>query len=348
MDDIKTLVLDTSEHIFSDLSTVEVINDCEVGKWPEALWQALEDNGLTRALLPADQDGSGLGLREAVAVLELAGYYAAPVPLAETWLAGLALAQAGQEVPTGPLTTSTVPAKDALDEHLEHVTWGRLVPVVWLSPASGDPRLQLIHDARVVHEGSNMAGEPSDHIHVRDGRVTVDTTTPWSMQHWLALGALLRSAQMAGALRRCLELSCDYVTERKQFGRPLAKFQAIQQQLALLAGEVAATTVSVEAAAVAGTHDKGLLDIAVAKARTGMAVEPGTRISHQVHGAIGFSYEHRLHHYTRRLWAWRNDFGTEHYWNNLLGQYALDTGGHTLWPQLITRLGAATLPQARR
>jgi acyl-CoA dehydrogenase len=71
-----------------------------------------------------------------------------------------------------------------------------------------------------------------------------------------------------------------------------------------------------------------------------MAVDAATRIAHQVHGAMGFTYEHRLHHYTKRLWSWRDDFGTEVYWNTLLGRKALEVGGDGLWP-FLTRLGSS-------
>ncbi|MDN5938213.1 MAG: acyl-CoA dehydrogenase family protein [Salinisphaera sp.] len=325
------------EHIFRDLCTAEIINASEAGQWPDTLWQALEDSGLTRALLPEEQGGSGLGLHEAVALLELAGYHTAPVPLAETWLAGLALSQAGEDVPAGPLTVAATAAGGG--ETLVQVPWGRCVPVARLQSDGGNLRLRLIRGGRVARKGANLAGEPSDQLDLRHGQLVIDATAPWSEQRLLALGALLRSAQMAGALRRCLELSCDYAGQRKQFGRPLAKFQAIQQQLALLAGEVAATGMAVETAAVVAARGGGELDIAVAKARAGMAVESATRISHQIHGAMGFSHEHCLHQTTRRLWAWRDTFGTECYWNAVLGRQALDAGGSGLWSGLITRLG---------
>lgn len=340
MTDINRLLQDSAERIFSDLATTESINACEQGHWPEDLWQALEENGLTRALLPEEQDGSGLGLTEAVGVLRLAGYYAAPVPLAETWLAGLALAAAGQSVPVGALTVPPFVLDGAAGEQLIGIPWGRRLSLVRLAAGSKDAgcRLQLIDGAKVTRQDSNMAGEPCDDVDLSTGQIRLDAETPWTADYWLAVAAVLRSAQMAGAIRRCLDLACTYAGERKQFGRPLAKFQAIQQQLALLAGEAAAVEIAVETAAATLSPETGLLDAAVAKARAGLAVDSATNIAHQVHGAMGFTYEHRLHHYTRRLWSWRDEFGAEIHWNTIIGRQALQAGGGGLWP-MLTALG---------
>ncbi|MAA73337.1 MAG: acyl-CoA dehydrogenase [Salinisphaeraceae bacterium] len=349
MTDISNLLLDAAERIFADLASTDSINACEQGQWPEALWTALEENGLTRALLPEEQDGSGLTLHEAIGVLRLAGYYAAPVPLAETWLAGHALATAGCEIPRSGLTVPSLALDGGgLGDHLHGVPWGRHLPVVRLitGPTRDQSRLQLVRHATVAREGSNMAGEPRDDIDLSAGETVEDTVIAWSVDYWLALAAVMRGAQMAGAVRRCLDLACSYAGERKQFGRPLAKFQAIQQQLALLAGEAAAVETAVETAAATLSPDAGLLDAAVAKARAGQAVDSATNIAHQVHGAMGFTYEHRLHHYSRRLWSWRDDFGPETYWNRIIAEQALQAGGDGLWP-MLTALGRPALPRDR-
>ena len=137
-------------------------------------------------------------------------------------------------------------------------------------------------------------------------------------------GALVRSAQMAGGLEFLLAQSVKYVTERKQFGRPLAAFQAIQQNLALLAGHTAAAGMAAQQAfhVVERTGEGGdaSFEIAVAKVRTGEAAGLGAGIAHQAHGAIGFTYEHSLHFVTRRLWSWRAEFGAESHWSVALGR----------------------------
>ncbi len=150
----------------------------------------------------------------------------------------------------------------------------------------------------------------------------------------MRLGALGRAAMMAGALERIAEMAMEYALIRVQFGRPIAKFQAIQQQLAALAGEVAASRRAVDQAVAAAETGDGALEIAVAKARVGESAGVSAEIAHQVHGAIGFTHEHNLHHFTRRLWSWRDEFGPEVYWQTMIGHRVVAAGGDGLWPLL--------------
>ena len=121
---------------------------------------------------------------------------------------------------------------------------------------------------------------------------------------------------MAGALQAILDLAGAYAKERIAFGRPIGKFQAVQHNLARLAGEVAAANAASGSAADAIAHadafdDAVFLEVAAAKVRAGEAAGQGAAIAHQVFGAIGFTREHILHRFTRRLWAWRDEFGSK-------------------------------------
>ena len=148
----------------------------------------------------------------------------------------------------------------------------------------------------------------------------------------------MRSAQMAGALQSVLETSVQYARERVQFGRPIGRFQAIQQNLAVLAGQAAAATAAAEAAIEAAAQGLDSFAIAAAKIRAGEAAGIGAAIAHQVHGAIGFTQEHRLHYATRRLWSWRDEFGNEAWWARRLGGEVAAAGADRLW-QGITAAG---------
>ena len=144
----------------------------------------------------------------------------------------------------------------------------------------------------------------------------------------------MRSNQMAGALESILTQSVRYANERIQFGRPIGKFQAIQQDLAVLSTHVAASSVAADYAC--SSMDKGNPDfaIAVAKSRIDDAVSVGAGIAHQVHGAIGFTYEHGLHFATRRLWAWRAEYGSGSEWSKVLGEKAISNGADKFWPSI--------------
>jgi alkylation response protein AidB-like acyl-CoA dehydrogenase len=153
------------------------------------------------------------------------------------------------------------------------------------------------------------------------------------------MGAAARAMQMAGALEAILDLSVAYANERIAFERAIAKFQAVQRNLAWLAGEVAVAIAAAGSAAdaIANTpkfDEATFLEAASAKIRVGEAATEGAGIAHQVLGAIGFTKEHTLHRFTRRLWAWRDDFGNESAWAVKLGAMVAAKGADELWPML--------------
>lgn len=156
------------------------------------------------------------------------------------------------------------------------------------------------------------------------------------------IGAFIRVAQAAGAIDAALAMSIDYVNTRQQFGKPLGKFQAVQQVLAIFAVEAAAVNVAGAAAAAAldkagGNQEEALFEIACAKLRTNKAIGQATSIAHQVHGAIGFTKEYDLHKLTGSLLDWRSDHGNDAYWADLLGGKTAKLGGAGLWQEATKR-----------
>lgn len=147
---------------------------------------------------------------------------------------------------------------------------------------------------------------------------------------------------MAGAMGQALALSIEHVNTRQQFGRPLGKFQAVQQSLAVMACEVRA--VEAAAAALAARLDAvGLdvaaadLEIAAAKLRANRAVGVVTSIAHQVHGAIGFTREYDLNRVTIPLMRWRGAHGNDACWAARLGRQVAALGGQGLWAAMTGR-----------
>ena len=191
--------------------------------------------------------------------------------------------------------------------------------------------------------GNNLAGEAQGSVRFEAVR-PADTgfmAGPDPLDALQRLGAAMRSQQIAGALESILDLSLEYARQRVQFGRPIARFQAIQHSLASLAGEVAAAGAAADAAVSAiirhGIDDqRTLFAVAAAKIRAGEAAGAGAAIAHQVHGAMGFTREYSLHQSTRRLWAWRDDFGVESLWAMRLGEIAIRSGARALWPALTS------------
>lgn len=315
-----------------------------------AAWHALEDHGLTRAWVPEAAGGSGAGIADGFAILTLAGEVAIDVPLAETLLAGWLLAAAGLAVPDGALAPGTGGGV-ALDEdgrlrgRIAAVPFGREVDrlaVVGARPG-GESFVALVDRAAcVVEPRDNLAGEPRDNL-VVDGVVPRALATAGAELggRLRAMGAVARACQMAGALQAILARSVAYAGDRVAFDRPIGKFQVVQHALARLAGETAIALAASGSAADALASDSdaegAFLEVASAKIRVGEAAAAGAALAHQVHGAIGFSTEHPLHLFTQRLWAWRDDFGSESAWAVELGAHVAGRGADALWPILAAR-----------
>jgi acyl-CoA dehydrogenase len=167
-----------------------------------------------------------------------------------------------------------------------------------------------------VHE--NTAGEARCTI-AFDGLRAELKPLPFDSWSLRAAMAGARAFQIAGALDRVLEMTAGYVQEREQFGRPIARFQAVQQSLAELGGQVATARAATTLVSEAFGKPEGVAVLAAAKIRSGEAVGIASRIAHQAHGAIGFTREYDLQRFTRRLWGWREDYGNETNWAKWLG-----------------------------
>ena len=197
-----------------------------------------------------------------------------------------------------------------------------------------------------LEEGVDTSKMPADTLVLQKVPVLNVLANPFSNLNdpVKVLGAGVRTVMMVGALEFALDQSVQYAKDRVQFGKPIGKNQAIQQQLALMAGEVAMA----RACAVMACKDMPNINlllapcaefsVATAKVCSGEAVSNGTSIAHQVHGAIGFTYEHSLNFATRRLWAWRGDFGNSASWARLLGKAFANQPGEHFWCSLTERI----------
>jgi acyl-CoA dehydrogenase len=349
-DSTDTIIVDTATRIFRDLCAPNTINAAEQGRWPQELWQALEEAGLPLAWVPEERGGAGADMADGFAVLRLAGRFAAPVPLAETMMAGWLLAQAGIAVPPGPLTIAPVHADGCLtlagDGRLQgrarHIPFARNAGHIALVARRGAARvIALVRAADLPRRhGTSLAGEPRDEVDFAGATPQAIGAAALDEDGLSAFGAAVRLQQIAGALEKILEQSVQYALDRVQFGRPIARFQAVQHNLAVLAGEVAAAGAAADAAAEAfcreELREERLARVAIGKVRAGEAAGTGAAIAHQVHGAMGFTYEHSLHHATRRLWSWREEFGNETAWALRLGRMVAAAGADGLWP-FVTR-----------
>lgn len=343
-----SLIADTTQRIFRELGDPQSMRSAEN---KQSLWRALEDAGLTRAWIGEALNGAGASIADGFDILRIAGAHAVSVPLVESLLAGWLLERAQISLPEGPLTLAPVDTRDRIAvTHTQMLSGSaRAVPlareashVVIVAERDNRNFIALVDRAQCTLElHENVAGDARDSIKLTNAATFALVETSISMDAVMLMGAAARSMQMAGALQTVLDLSVAYANERVAFEKPIGKFQAIQHSLAKLAGETAAAIAAAGSAADAiassSFDDSVFLEVASAKIRIGEAVTVGAAIAHQVHGAIGFSQEHVLHRYTQRLWAWRDDFGSETEWSVKLGKLIARNGADALWPMLAAR-----------
>ena len=344
-----SLLADTVTRLLEDISTNALSSEVEDGHWPEAEWSQLSELGLTRVWLAESLGGAGLAFSEGFTIARLSGRFATPLPLADALVAAFMAGEAGIVLPE-ILVVSCLEGNLKLDPAGtvsgvgRKVTFGQNADALLAVITTPEgPCVGLIDiEGAEFSVNRTLSGEPQVDIQFNEARVRelskcVNADISESVE---ALGALVRSQQIAGAAEAILEKCVRYAGERKQFGRPIGNFQAIQHHLAAMAGEVAGITCTADAASLASMKqgfqtNAALVAVASAKIRAGASGAEVARIAHQVHGAIGFTQEYDLQRFTRRIWSWRDDYGDEAMWAHRLGQQVVDSPSGELWP-LIT------------
>src|SRR6266581_9704780 len=351
----ENIVAETAEKIFADLADAQTVNNDKKASWKAPLWQALTEAGLPLSWVPEDCDGSGASLADGFSVLSAAGRFAIAVPLAETMLAGWLLSQSKMASPEGMMTVAPASPKDRIAVGADGALSGRArgVPfakdaqyiAVLASGASGLSIASVDAAKCRIEAGLNLASDPSDTVTFNNVQPIAIKPAPkgFDQNALMLMGGVARSLQIAGALESMLDISVRYSNERVAFEKKISKFQAVQHNLARLAGESAAALAAATSAAdtlansSAFDSDAVFLEAVAAKIRCSEAAEKGGAIAHQVHGAIGFTIEHILHRYSLRALAWRDDFGSESYWAVELGKLVAARGADELWPLVASR-----------
>jgi acyl-CoA dehydrogenase len=311
--------------------------------WDHAAWQVMCDSGLHTIGIAEESGGAGGTTTDALAVARVIARAGAALPFADSSaLAGWALARGGVRVPDGVLCFALL-RDGTTPVHVADVAWASVAShAVLVTPREVGVRVDLRPVAEEnVKAASDPSGEQAAHLafdsagEERVCSVEIDDLAFEDVELRLAL---VRCAQMTGALDALLPMTVEYARDRNQFGKPIASFQAVKHLLARLAGEVLAAGAAFDLAICA--HEAGsALGIAAAKSRIGEAATKASRIAHQVHGAIGFTEEHALAAFTRRLWRWRDDGGDESAWSEWLGQRLADDREHSLWSVLTSLPG---------
>ncbi|WP_026917312.1 acyl-CoA dehydrogenase family protein [Gordonia shandongensis] len=310
---------------------------CRAGAFDDALWTRL--TGLGVGDLIGEEGGTWF---DAAEILSRAATEGVRAPIAEHALIARTLIAEPADA-----RLRTVAFADA-DGVARGVPWGRdaeRIVVVW--PA-GDGHLVADADAsryRIVERTANVLGEPRDTVAFdvsasRAAGLDAVGLDAAGLERARSAAALTRAVQTCAALDAALALSVEHAGARTQFGRPLARFQAVQHLLADIAAHCALARSATEAAlAEAVRTDWGSerlpLLVAVARSCVGHSASSVVRGAHQVHGAIGTTREHSLHRFTRAALVWRGEYGSVAHWDRVVGDAAAAAGPDGLWHLVV-------------
>jgi alkylation response protein AidB-like acyl-CoA dehydrogenase len=257
----------------------------DTGRVP-GLWEQLADMGVLGLLAPERDGGLGLTFVDLVLLLEETGRHAVPEPIVDTAAAG---------VPLLGRTDLTVAAGHRL------VPWADTADVIVTGAGRfARDEVRLIRHASV--DGSRRLFEV-------EGTATAIEPVAFSAAY--VRGVCGIAAQQCGLTDRMLEMTADYVRERRQFGVPVGSFQAVKHHLAdaRLALEFARPLVYRAAASIAAGDPNAALHASMAKAKADAAALQTGRAALQCHGAIGYTTEYDLHLFLKRSWALARSWG---------------------------------------
>jgi alkylation response protein AidB-like acyl-CoA dehydrogenase len=311
---------------------VREVVDADLGI-DDGLWAEMIAQGWTALAVPEDQGGLGLGIVELALLLEEVGGHAAPAPVLQQALALDALVEgdgpaelidalvAGDAIGTAAFT----PVEAVGSGGAWRLT-GRPEPVIH-APAA---RVAVVRssDAVFVVDGVSSAAEPAMDRTRSLGWIELDHTSavrlggPEAVERFVDLGAVGHAAELLGASARVLDLAVEYAKERVQFGRPIGSFQAVKHRCADMLVDVEGMRSAVYHAAWAlGAGDPDA-SVAASTAKTWCS-EASRRVMAsglQVHGGIGFTWEHDLHLFVKRAQLDGVSFGDATWHRDRLGR----------------------------
>ena len=312
------MFLEALEKVLTDHVTSAGIRRIEAGESANGMWQPIEAAGFLDLMLPEERGGAGLPLPDLFVILQCLGRHAVPLPVAQAIVAR-ALVGAEAALPGGMLSIAAQLQHQADGQWCcRNVPGGSLVAHVLVADADA----LLLLDCAAAHR--EAVGDQRNHtadLLWRDLNPILRVERGGGQL--LPFVAAMSAALLSGAMQRTFDMALDHCNMRVQFGKAIGKFQALQQQLSVMAEHVLAASIAAEAAFRADGGAPAPLAAAVAKSRTSEAAALVAATAHAVHGAIGMTDEFDLGLLTRRLHEWRTAYGAEHFWNLHIGQQVL-------------------------
>ena len=271
------------------------------GRYDERPWTEMVELGWPGIFIEEDHGGQGLGMVELAILMEEMGYSLAPSPFFSNAAAGLLVRHAGSE--------------EQRSRHLPGIasgeglgTAGMVANGAALAPDGGTAAVYALVDG----DGRGVLQELANGMALRE---SIDSTRtlytvpleegeelPGDVTAGLDRIRVALAAELVGVGQRAMEMAVAYASERQQFGRPIGAYQAISHRCAQMLLEVEGARAATLYAAWAADHEPESLPLAASMAKA-YASDAGTRVTAsalQVHGGIGFTWEHDLHLFLKR------------------------------------------------
>jgi acyl-CoA dehydrogenase len=302
-------LLDPFCALLKDITSVAAIRTAEGGIAPPGMWEAIVASGFADALVSEERGGTGLSMADVQPLFVACGEHLLPVALGQTMLARAAISSAGQTVPSEPIVLWPQSPRRELRSLVLPAACEGILALTQRGPTMQVRRLQA--DAQSA-DGFGLVPAV-----LGDEPPLVEFDAP--DMDLLDYAAAAVAASMAGAMTRMVEMSLAFANERRQFGRPLSAFQAVQHQLAVAAEQVVLANSATRIAFASGHLALDSSRVAIAKVIANDAASVVCSVAHAVHGAIGISREYDLQLYSRRLRRWQVSFGSSEFWARRIG-----------------------------
>jgi alkylation response protein AidB-like acyl-CoA dehydrogenase len=293
----------TAKDLLADRFKLERVRElAEAGTYDEDAWKELCELGWPGIFVDEQYGGQGLGIVELIILMEELGYTLAPVPFLSNAAAGLMIQAAGS------------------DEQKQ-----RWLPGIASSEARGAAALVRGDEAKLVPDGDSaevivLCADGGVSVVERSAAdvepvATMDSTRryarvragggeplPGEVGPGIGAGLLALSAELTGVAQRAMEMAVEYARDRKQFGRPIGAYQAVSHRCAQMLLETEGARSATYYGAWTADAQPEELELAASMAKA-YSSDAGWRVcssSLQVHGGIGFTWEHDLHFFLKR------------------------------------------------
>ncbi|HXD57591.1 MAG TPA: acyl-CoA dehydrogenase family protein [Thermoleophilaceae bacterium] len=301
-DDQQAIKRTAKDFLASRYKAEKVRELAESGTYDDGLWGEISELGWPGIYIPEEYGGQGLGVVELVIVMEELGYALAPSPFFSNAAAGLAILHGGSE--------------DQKQRWLPGIASGEQRGTVAVVSGGEAPLVPDADSASVIVliDGDTAALVEAGDAEIEE-RAVIDSTRRFSsvraeggdtlggdFSAGIDRAEAALSAELVGVGQRVMEMAVEYAKDRKQFDRPIGSYQAVSHRCAemLLWVESARSAAYYAGWASDFEPESAAIAASVAKAYAADAGWKVTASALQVHGGIGFTWEHDLHFFLKR------------------------------------------------